>query len=205
MNQQDQKSPESPAEEARSLLAYELKWLSALLASPGHDGKQRRAAITKARKLQRQILKLFGAEAQVAIDAMDVLNMMVAALRCFEFPKNQIDDLREQMEEVVDQIATASLEVETLEPNQEAKNEKQPKVDDRMRAATPKQKKSKRRGRRKADDETVEREAEITEAWAKAKRSGVYKPDFARDKKISLKDFNNLLARVSRRNSRANK
>ena len=61
------------------------------------------------------------------------------------------------------------------------------------------QAKPNRRGRKKADYETVQREAELTGEWERARDSGVYKADFAKDKGMTLKDFDRLLDRVDKR------
>lgn len=58
----------------------------------------------------------------------------------------------------------------------------------------------KRRGRKKADYETVQREAALAAAWARARDSGVYKGDFARDHGMSIKQLDALLDRVAKRN-----
>lgn len=61
------------------------------------------------------------------------------------------------------------------------------------------QAKPNRHGRKKADYETVQREAELTGEWERARESGVYKGDFAKDKGMTLKDFDRLLDRVRAR------
>jgi len=138
MEQQDQKSPESPTGEARSLLVTELRWFAArfkglleggqksksesgfddqgsyvitTVPTPrGYDGEQRKDAIEKLQGFRRQILWLFGKEADVAIDSMSALNMAIAAFRCSELPeKNQIGNLQRQLKYIAEQIEIASL------------------------------------------------------------------------------------------------
>jgi hypothetical protein len=71
-------------------------------------------------------------------------------------------------------------------------------------AESPKLARPSRRGRKKADDETVEREAQLAAEWERARDSGVgYKPAFARDKGMALDDFEVLLNRVAKRKSRS--
>lgn len=60
----------------------------------------------------------------------------------------------------------------------------------------------KRPGRKKADYETVKREAELAAEWERA-RADVFKPEFARAKEMTLKQFDAMLGRVRKRNSRA--
>lgn len=90
MDQQDQKSQESPTDDARNVLATELKWFAAIFqhsfdggqkhigvtefddqglcsiktvpAPSWHEGKRQQAAVTDAQKLRRQIEHLFGTE-----------------------------------------------------------------------------------------------------------------------------------------------
>jgi hypothetical protein len=61
-------------------------------------------------------------------------------------------------------------------------------------AATPK-----RRGRKKADYETVQKEAALAADWERARDAGIYKPDFAKDKKMNVKQLDALLDRVAKR------
>jgi len=61
----------------------------------------------------------------------------------------------------------------------------------------------KQRGRKKAGYETVEREAKTAEKWNKARDSGIYKADFAKGKKMPLKELDLLLDRVAARNRRS--
>lgn len=58
---------------------------------------------------------------------------------------------------------------------------------------------TKRRGRRKADYETVQREAEIADRWKKARECGVCKVDFAHDEGTTLKKLQQLLDRDRKR------
>jgi hypothetical protein len=61
-------------------------------------------------------------------------------------------------------------------------------------AATPK-----RRGRKKADYETVQKEAALAADWERARDAGIYKPDFAKDKGMTVKQLDTLLDRVAKR------
>jgi hypothetical protein len=65
--------------------------------------------------------------------------------------------------------------------------------------------KPKRRGRPKADDDTIKRESKLAEAWKRAREAGVYKPDFAKEQKMTLVKFGKLLGRVAARKSRSDK
>jgi hypothetical protein len=58
----------------------------------------------------------------------------------------------------------------------------------------------KRSGRKKADFETIQKEAELAAAWKRAREAGVYKADFARDCKITVSRLDALLDRVAKRN-----
>lgn len=62
---------------------------------------------------------------------------------------------------------------------------------------------TKRSDRRKADYETVQREARIAADWERARESGVYKPEFAKERKMPLKELEKLLNRVSKRKKRS--
>lgn len=57
----------------------------------------------------------------------------------------------------------------------------------------------KRSGRKKADFETIQKEAELAAAWKRAREAGVYKADFARDCKIAVSRLDALLDRVAKR------
>jgi hypothetical protein len=61
---------------------------------------------------------------------------------------------------------------------------------------------NKRRGRKKASDESIQRDNRLADEWARAKGNKVYKADFARDNKFTLNDFDRLLNRVARRKKR---
>ncbi|MBX3426607.1 MAG: hypothetical protein KF688_13080 [Pirellulales bacterium] len=63
----------------------------------------------------------------------------------------------------------------------------------------------KRRGRRKADYETVQRESQLAAAWEQARISGVYKPDFAKNHGTTAAKLDLLLDRVGQRNRRSDK
>ena len=54
----------------------------------------------------------------------------------------------------------------------------------------------KRPGRRKADYEQKQAEAEIAKEWKRARGTGVYKVTFAKDKGYSPSEFRRLLDRV---------
>ncbi len=58
-------------------------------------------------------------------------------------------------------------------------------------------------GRKKADYETVQREAKIKDKWDQAREASVYKPDFAKGIGMDVKQFDKLLGRVARRESRS--
>lgn len=70
-------------------------------------------------------------------------------------------------------------------------------------AADPKGQGRKRPGRRKADFETMQREAGIADDWAQAKGAGTYKPEFARDIGLTTTELDRLLDRVAKRRERA--
>jgi hypothetical protein len=59
--------------------------------------------------------------------------------------------------------------------------------------------KRKRRGRKKADYETVQKEAELAADWERARDAGIYKPDFAKDKNMTVRQLDALLDRVAKR------
>jgi hypothetical protein len=61
-------------------------------------------------------------------------------------------------------------------------------------AATPK-----RRGRKKADYKTIQKEAALAARWVRARDAGVYKPVFAKDNKLTVKELDKLLDRVAKR------
>lgn len=65
---------------------------------------------------------------------------------------------------------------------------------DAQGTATPK-----RRGRKKADYETVQKEAELAADWERARDAGIYKPDFAKDKNMTVRQLDALLDRVAKR------
>lgn len=62
-----------------------------------------------------------------------------------------------------------------------------------------------RRGRPKANYETVAREATLAEDWEQAKQTGTHKVEFARDRGMTQKEFDQLLNRVAKRKSRSDK
>ena len=64
---------------------------------------------------------------------------------------------------------------------------------------------SKPRGRRKADYETVQREAKLAADWERARESRVYKTDFAKQKGMALVQLDALLDRVAKRKARSDK
>ena len=55
------------------------------------------------------------------------------------------------------------------------------------------------RGRPKADDKTVQHEAQLAADWERARDAGTYKVDFARDKGMKVADLDKLLDRVAKR------
>jgi len=55
------------------------------------------------------------------------------------------------------------------------------------------------RGRKKADYETIQTETQLAADWVRARDSGVYKVDFAKEHKMRQKDFDKLLDRVAKR------
>jgi hypothetical protein len=57
--------------------------------------------------------------------------------------------------------------------------------------------KPKRRGRKKADDATLEREAAMAAKWVRARDANIYKGAFARENKLTVKTLNRLLGRVA--------
>lgn len=63
--------------------------------------------------------------------------------------------------------------------------------------AAPKTKRN--RDRPKADYDTVRREAEVASDWERARDAGVYKADFAKERKMSVNDLDSLLGRVAKR------
>lgn|GEM_PF-6520858 len=66
------------------------------------------------------------------------------------------------------------------------------------RPATPK-----RRGRKKADYETVQKEAALAASWERAREAGVYKGDFARERGTTVAKLDALLDRVAQRKKRS--
>lgn len=65
--------------------------------------------------------------------------------------------------------------------------------------------KGKRRGQKTADYETQQSEARLSTAWVNARDAGMSKADFAKDKGLSLKEFDKLFDRVAARNRRCDK
>lgn len=59
--------------------------------------------------------------------------------------------------------------------------------------------KPKRPGRKKADYETVQKEAKIVAQWERARDAGAYKPVFAKDHGMTMKQLKQLLDRVAKR------
>ena len=65
---------------------------------------------------------------------------------------------------------------------------------------------AKTRGRKKADYATVQSEAQaLRPTGSGQKESGVYKPDFAKQEKMTVKQFDALLDRVRQRKRRSDK
>ena len=58
---------------------------------------------------------------------------------------------------------------------------------------------TKKRGRKKADYETVQREAQLAADWEQARDAGTYKGDFTRDRGMEVPDLDRLLDRVAAR------
>lgn len=58
---------------------------------------------------------------------------------------------------------------------------------------------------KKADYRKTVRENELAKKWGKARECGEYKPDFARENGYNLADFQRLLNRVAKRESRSDK
>jgi hypothetical protein len=56
-----------------------------------------------------------------------------------------------------------------------------------------------RRGRKKADYATVQREAALAAEWERVRGTGGYKPTFAKDKELTVADLDKLLDRVAKR------
>lgn len=69
--------------------------------------------------------------------------------------------------------------------------------------AQPVESTPRRRGRKKADYNTEQREAKLAADWVRAKEAGVYKPQFAKDHGMRPAELEALLARVRKRKSRA--
>jgi len=63
----------------------------------------------------------------------------------------------------------------------------------------------KKPGRKKADYETVQREAQLAADWERARDSGTYKPEFAKQNEMTPENFNALLSRVAKRKTRSDK
>jgi hypothetical protein len=61
--------------------------------------------------------------------------------------------------------------------------------------------KAKRRGRKKANYETVQKEDALAAKWKRARAAGTCKVDFAKQNKMTLKDFDRMLNRVRKRES----
>ena len=61
----------------------------------------------------------------------------------------------------------------------------------------------KRRGRKKANGETVKQEAKLAADWVRARDAGTYKGEFAKEAGMTQKSFDTLLDRVAKRKSRS--
>jgi hypothetical protein len=59
---------------------------------------------------------------------------------------------------------------------------------------------ARRRGRKKANLNTIQKEAEIAAAWARARDAGVFKSDFVKDNNLTIRKLKALLDRVAKRN-----
>jgi hypothetical protein len=63
----------------------------------------------------------------------------------------------------------------------------------------------KRPGRKKADYETVQKEAALAADWELARVAHVYKADFVKQHNLTIKKLGALLSRVAKRKSRSDK
>jgi hypothetical protein len=61
------------------------------------------------------------------------------------------------------------------------------------------------RGRPTADTETIEREAKLVAEWKQASETGIAKLDFTDEKGMKVKEFDKLLDRVRKRETRSDK
>ena len=66
-------------------------------------------------------------------------------------------------------------------------------------------KKRKKAGRRPATAAEKQADADLAEAWEKAREAKVYKADFAREKSMTVKELDRVVSRVKRRETRSNK
>lgn len=71
--------------------------------------------------------------------------------------------------------------------------------------ADPSDGRGKRRGRKKASEETMRREEDIVFRWERARDAQVCMYDFAKDEQVSVRELKRLIARVRMRNVRENK
>ena len=62
-----------------------------------------------------------------------------------------------------------------------------------------------RRGRKKADHATIQREAEIAANWTRAREGGAYKPEWAKDNGMTEPELDAILDRVYKRKKRSDK
>ena len=62
-----------------------------------------------------------------------------------------------------------------------------------------------RRGRKKADYATTQREAEIAANWKRAHEGGAYKPEWAKDNGMTEPELDAILDRVYKRKKRSDK
>jgi hypothetical protein len=69
----------------------------------------------------------------------------------------------------------------------------------------PNSPKAERRGRKKADYDTIQREAKLAADWKRARERGILKSKFARDSGTTVAEFDKFLDRVSKRKSRSDK
>ena len=65
-------------------------------------------------------------------------------------------------------------------------------------------KKRKKVGHRRDTTAAKQAEADLVAEWEKAREAKVYKPDFAREKGMTVKQFDRVLSRVKRRETRSN-
>ncbi len=176
----------NPADEARRTA---LDRARALVTAEGGD---------KAAAIEKLIARV---QLQVGMDKASVINMpladfVAAAMKAVANPQvAQLTDIEPMPEARAERLmkpcitgAIADAYRGVHRPNEE------PKVV-RQQAAKPK-----RRGRKKANYETEQKEAALVADWQRVRDAGGYKPDFAKDHGMSVKQLDTLLDRVAKRN-----